>query len=97
VGLVRQRGHEAAVNPGEAVVLLPAAGPFTVWRPAPNTLIGIRAPRRALALGAGRHDEAPQLVTGHPPALRLLTVYLAPLRARPVPAPELADAVVVDH
>jgi len=94
VGLVRQRGHEAAVNPGEAVVLRPAVGPFTVLRPAPNTMIGIRAPRRALALATGRHDEAPQLVQGHTPALRLLTAYLAALRAGPAPAPELADAVV---
>jgi AraC-like DNA-binding protein len=94
VGLVRQRGHQAAVNPGEAVVLRPAVGPFTVLRPAPSTLIGIRAPRRALALDAGRHDEAPQLVQGHTPALRLLTAYLAALRAGPAPAPELADAVV---
>ena len=94
VGLVCQRGHEAVVNPGEAVVLRPAVGPFTVVRPAPNTLIGIRAPRRALALGTGRHDEAPQLVQGHTPALRLLTAYLAALRAGPAPAPELADAVV---
>lgn len=31
VGLVRQRGHEAAVNPGEAVVLRPAVGPFTIF------------------------------------------------------------------
>ena len=94
VGLVRQLGHEAAVNPGEAVVLRPAVGPFTILRPAPNTMIGIRAPRRALALAAGRHDEAPQLVQGHTPALRLLTAYLAALRAGPAPAPELADAVV---
>ncbi len=57
-------------------------------------MIGIRAPRRALALAAGRHDEAPQLVQGHTPALRLLTAYLAALRAGPAPAPKLADAVV---
>jgi AraC-like DNA-binding protein len=96
VGLVRQRGHAAPVNDGEAVLLRPAVGPFTVVRPTPSTLIGIRAPRRALPLSAGRYDEAPQLVAGHTPALRLLTAYLAALRAGPPPAPELADAVV-DH
>ena len=96
VALARQRGREAPVHPGEAVVLRPAVGPFTVLRPTPTTFIGIRAPRRALALDAGRFDEAPQLVAGHTPALRLLTAYLAAMRAGSPPGPELADAVV-DH
>ena len=96
VGLARQRGHVAPVNPGEAVVLRPAVGPFTVLRPTPSTFIGIRAPRWALPIDPGRYDEAPQLVAGHTPPLRLLTAYLAALRAGPPPGPELADAVV-DH
>ena len=49
----------------------------------------------ALPLDAGRHEETPQLVPGHTPALRLLTGYLAALGSCPAPAsPELADAVV---
>jgi AraC-like DNA-binding protein len=64
-------------------------------RPTPSHLIGIRTPRHALPLDAGRHDEMPQIVPGHTPALRLLTGYLTALGACPAPAsPELADAVV---
>jgi AraC-like DNA-binding protein len=94
-GLARQRGREATVNPGDAVVLRRAEGPFSVLRPTPSHLIGIRAPRHTLPLAAGRHDETPQLVPGQTPALRLLTGYLSALGAHPAPAsPELADAVV---
>jgi AraC-like DNA-binding protein len=94
-GLARQRGQEAPVDPGDAVALRLAEGPFTMLRPTPSRLIGIRAPRRAVPLGVGSHDQAPQLVPGHTPALRLLTGYLAALRAGPMPdRPELADAVV---
>jgi AraC-like DNA-binding protein len=95
MGLARQRGREVTVNPGDAVVLRRAEGPFSVLRPTPSHLIGIRTPRHALPLDAGRHDETPQIVPGHTPALRLLTGYLTALGACPAPAsPELADAVV---
>lgn len=94
-GLARQRGREAEVNAGEAVALRLAAGPFTVLRPTPSRLIGIRAPRRALPLGTGRYDEAPQVVPGHTTALRLMIGYLAALRACPAPPePDLGRAVV---
>ncbi len=77
------------------MVLRLAEGPFSVLRPTPSALIGVRAPRRALPLGAGRHDQTPQLVPGHAPALRLLTGYLTALGAGPAPdGPELVDAVV---
>jgi AraC-like DNA-binding protein len=94
-GLARQRGRETTVNPGDAVVLQLSEGPFTVLRPTPSALVGIRVSRRPLPLGADRHDRTPLLVSGHSPPLRLLTGYLAALRACPAPeGHELAGAVV---
>jgi AraC-like DNA-binding protein len=87
--LARQRGQEAPVRPGDAMALRLVEGPFSVVRPTPSRMIGIRVSRPVLP---GRHD---QLVVGNSPALRLLTGYLTALGACPAPAdPVLADAVV---
>jgi AraC-like DNA-binding protein len=85
--LARQRGQEAPVRPGDAMALRLVEGPFSVVRPTPSRMIGIRVSRPALP---GR-----RLVVGNSPALRLLTGYLTALGAGPAPAdPVLADAVV---
>ena len=96
-GLARQQGRDAAVNPGDAVALRLAEGPFAVLRPAPSRLIGIRARGRALPLDSGRHAGTPQLVPGHTQALRLLTGYLAAMGAHPMPEEPALAAAVVGH
>ena len=95
VGLVRQRGHEAVCQPRRSRGPRPAVGPFTVVQTRSQHVDRYpRPPPDPRARHRPSHDEAPQLVQGHTPALRLLTAYLAALRAGPAPAPELADAVV---
>ncbi|MGK5685590.1 helix-turn-helix domain-containing protein [Actinoplanes sp. URMC 104] len=90
-GLVRQRGREVAVGAGEAVLIEVDGGPFTVLRPEPTRLIGLRVPRAGL--GADAASAGPRLVPPSRPALGLLRRYLLAVRDDPMPrAGPLADA-----
>jgi AraC-like DNA-binding protein len=89
-GLARQHGREIAIEAGGAIAMGPHDGPFTVLRPAPNQIIGVR-----LAHDGPAADGPLRLVPRATPALQLLACYLRSLLGTPVPSsPQLADAVV---
>jgi AraC-like DNA-binding protein len=95
-GLARQRGREITIGAGDAMAAGMFEGAFTVLRPAPSRMIGVRVPRRSVPVDTARGaDTAIRLVPGQNAALQLLTRYLRSLLAGPVPSsPPLADAVV---
>jgi AraC-like DNA-binding protein len=95
-GVARQRGREIEVEAGDAMAVGTQDGPFTVLRPVPSRLIGVRLPRRAVHVTASRCDDgALRLVPAQSPALQLLARYLRSLLGGPVPtSSRLADTVV---
>jgi AraC-like DNA-binding protein len=93
--LVRQRGQEPTIGVGDAVAIALAAGPFTVLRPGPTRMLGLRLPRPATSTYASEQD-ARRVDPAVTPALGLLTGYLRTLLVGPAPTAELAD-VVADH
>jgi hypothetical protein len=50
--LASQRGRELTIGAGDAVAIDPAAGAFSILRPAPARMIGVRIPRRSVPAGA---------------------------------------------
>jgi AraC-like DNA-binding protein len=95
-GLARQRGREIEIGEGDAMAVGIRHGPFTVLRPAPTRLIGVRLARRTVHVAVGGcADGALRLVPAQNPALQLLVRYLRSLLGGPVPSsPQLGDAVV---
>jgi AraC-like DNA-binding protein len=90
-GRVDQDRRQVTVGAGDAMAVDLRAGAFTVLRPTRSRMIGVRVPRRALAVDG----PAPRLVPGGTPALRLLTRYLRSVLDGPAPSsPPLADALV---
>jgi AraC-like DNA-binding protein len=95
-GLARQRGQQVAVEAGDAVVVDLRDGAFTVERPYPSRLVGVRLPSHRVTPEPRRGDDRGlRLVRGDAPAVQLLTRYLRSARAAPVPSSaQLADAFV---
>jgi AraC-like DNA-binding protein len=95
--VARQRGQDVVIDAGAAVALGQDDGPFTVLRPTPSSMIGLRVPRPAVWDSSRRTgSRGVQLVPGNTPALHLLATYLRSLLDGAVPTDALADAVV-DH
>jgi AraC-like DNA-binding protein len=94
--LARQHGRQITLNAGDAMVVDLRGGRFTVLRPTPNRLIGVRVPRRTVPVDSGQAgDAALRLVPAHTPALQLLTRYLRSVLDAPIPlSAELVDAFV---
>jgi hypothetical protein len=69
--LASQHKQDITISAGDAVVIDPDGGAFTVLRPEPCQLIGVRIPRRAVSLDT---------VSG--PALRLVPARTAALQLR---------------
>jgi AraC-like DNA-binding protein len=94
--LARQQRREIAIGAGDAVVIDPGGGAFTVLRPGLCRLIGVRVPRRAVPSAVGGTGQPPlRLVPAGTAALQLLTRYLGSVLAGPPPpAGQLTDAVV---
>jgi AraC-like DNA-binding protein len=74
-GHARQDRHRVTIEPGSAVLADPRGGRFTIDRPDPNRLVGMRLPRRTLGLGAD--PVTLRVVPAGTPALLLLTRYVA--------------------
>jgi AraC-like DNA-binding protein len=72
-----QRGHEATFGDGDAVLLSCADSAFNIPRPTPVCFVGLRMPRKQLALQVPHVDDKVMSVTpGTSDALKLLTGYL---------------------
>lgn len=92
--LALQRKQEIAIGTGDAVVIDPDGGAFSVLRPEPCRLIGARIPRRALSPDAAGGPPL-RLIPAQTAALQLLTRYLRSVVSGPVPSSvQLTDAVV---
>src|SRR6516225_2358962 len=92
--LASQRKQEITLGPGDAVVIDPDGGAFSVLRPEPCHLIGARVPRRALSLDTAGGPPL-RLIPARTAALQLLTRYLRSVVGVPVPSSaQLTDAVV---
>jgi AraC-like DNA-binding protein len=92
--LASQRRQEITIDAGDAVVIDPDGGAFSVLRPEPCRLIGARVPRRALSLDTAGGPPL-RLIPARTAALQLLTRYLRSVLGGPVPSSaQLADAVV---
>jgi AraC-like DNA-binding protein len=94
--LAGQRGREITVAAGDAIAVDPDTGPFSVLRPAPARMIGLRVPRRSVLADPGNRGATPlRLVPAGTAALQLLTGYLRSALSSPVlSSAVLADAVV---
>jgi AraC-like DNA-binding protein len=92
--LARQQRREISIGPGDAVVIDPGGGAFTVLRPGPCRLIGLRVPWHAVPSARGAGQPSLRLVPAGTAALRLLTRYLGSVMAGPPPSGQLTDAVV---
>jgi len=94
--LARQRRQEITIGAGEAAAINPDGGAFTVLRPDPCQVIGLRIPRRTAPFETAGADRSPlRVVPGHTAALQLLTRYLRSVLDGPVPSSApLADAIV---
>jgi AraC-like DNA-binding protein len=92
--LARQQRREITIGTGDAVVIDPGGGAFTVLRPGLCRLIGVRVPRHAVPSADGAGQPPLRLVPAGTAALRLLTRYLGSVMAGPPPSGQLTDAVV---
>jgi len=92
--LARQQRREVGIGAGDAVVIDPGGGAFTVLRPGPCRLIGLRVPWHAVPSACGAGQPPLRLVPADTAALRLLTRYLGSILAGPRPSGQLTDAVV---
>jgi len=92
--LARQQRREIAIGAGDAVVIDPGGGAFTVLRPGPCRLIGLRVPWHAVPSARGAGQPSLRLVPAGTAALQLLTRYLGSVLAGPLPSGQLTDAVV---
>jgi AraC-like DNA-binding protein len=99
--LARQQRREIAIGAGDAVVIDPGGGAFTVLRPGPCRLIGLRVPwhavpsaRGAVPSARGAGQPSLRLVPAGTAALQLLTRYLGSVLAGPLPCGQLTGAVV---
>ena len=94
--LAGQRGREITIGDGDAVAIDPAIGPFSIIRPEPARMIGVRIPRASVPPGAARFAGAPlRLVPAPTAALQLLASYLrGALSGSALSSGLLADAVV---
>jgi AraC-like DNA-binding protein len=92
--LARQQRREIAISPGDAVVIDPGGGAFTVLRPGPCRLIGLRVPWHAIPSACDAGQPSLRLVPAGTAALQLLTRYLGSILAGPPPSGQLTDAVV---
>ena len=94
--LAVRRSREVWLGAGDAVVVDPDAGVFSIVRRAPAQIIGVRMPRRSIPVHPACFAAEPlRLVPGGTAALRLLTAYLQGVLAGcPASSAPLADAVV---
>jgi hypothetical protein len=92
--LARQQRREVGIGAGDAVVIDPGGGAFTVLRPGPCRLIGLRVPRHTVPSACGAGQPPLRLVPADTAALQLLTRYLGSILAGPPPSGQLTDAVV---
>jgi len=92
--VARQQRREVGIGAGDAVVIDPDGGAFTVLRPGPCRLIGLRVPWHAVPSACGAGQPPLRLVPADTAALRLLTRYLGSILAGPRPSGQLTDAVV---
>jgi AraC-like DNA-binding protein len=92
--LARQQRREVGIGAGDAVVIDPGGGAFTVLRPGPCRLIGLRVPWHAVPSACGAGQPPLLLVPAGTAALQLLTRYLGSILAGPPPSGQLTDAVV---
>jgi AraC-like DNA-binding protein len=94
--LARQHGRQITLGSGDAMAVDVQAGSFTVLRPTPSRLIGVRVPR--LTVDNGRTGDARlRLVPAHTPALRLLTRYLSSVLDGPIPLSTELMSAFVNH
>ena len=92
--MARQQRREVGIGAGDAVVIDPDGGAFTVLRPGPCRLIGLRVPWHAVSSARGAGQPPLRLVPADTAALQLLTRYLGSILAGPRPSGQLTDAVV---
>jgi AraC-like DNA-binding protein len=92
--LARQQRREVGIGAGDAVVIDPGGGSFTVLRPGPCRLIGLRVPWHAVPSACGAGQPPLRLVPADTAALQLLTRYLGSILAGPPPSGRLTDAMV---
>jgi AraC-like DNA-binding protein len=92
--VARQQRREVGIGAGDAVVIDPDGGAFTVLRPGPCRLIGLRVPWHAVPSACGAGQPPLRLVPAGTAALQLLTRYLGSILAGPAPSGQLTDAVV---
>jgi len=96
--MARQRDRDLTLGDGDAVFATRDVTGFILTRPAPGRFIGIRVPRKAVALLLGRLDETPlSLVSHRTEALNLLVTYASAIaEALPLATPEL-QRLAVSH
>jgi AraC-like DNA-binding protein len=92
--VARQQRREVGIGAGDAVVIDPGGGAFTVLRPGPCRMIGLRVPWDAVPSACGAGQPPLRLVPAGTAALQLLTRYLGSILAGPPPSGQLTDAVV---
>jgi len=95
LSLARQDRREVAIGAGDAVAIDLDGGAFTVARPGPCRLIGVRVPRRAVRGGIAGPGQPLRIVPTETAALQLLTRYLRSILGGTVPSSaQLTDALV---
>jgi AraC-like DNA-binding protein len=96
--IVHQGGRELVLDDGDAVFFSSAEKGFVIHRPTPVLFLGLRVPRKALALLAANLDGALlRLVTGRSAPLRLLTKYLRCVGADVADEPQILGRTVAAH
>ncbi|WP_165949378.1 helix-turn-helix domain-containing protein [Kribbella turkmenica] len=94
--LVDWRGHEISLRAGQAIAVDADAGPFTVLRPGPARMIGVRLPRGSIPVESAGARTAPlRLLPADTAVLRLLTSYVRGALSGPVLSTALAEIVVL--
>ena len=94
---VHQGGRELLLDDGDAFFSSAEKG-FVVHRPTPVLFLGLRVPRKALALLANNLDGALlRLVPGRSAPLRLLTRYLRCVGADVADEPQILGRTVAAH
>jgi AraC-like DNA-binding protein len=94
--LASQHKQDTTISAGDAVVIDPDGGAFTVLRPEPCQLIGVRIPRRAVSPGTISGPPL-RLVPARTAALQLLTRYLRSVLSGPMPSSALLADALVTH
>jgi AraC-like DNA-binding protein len=96
--IVHQGGRELVLDDGDAVFFSSAEKGFVIHRPTPVLFLGLRVPRKALALLAANLDGALlRLVTSRSAPLRLLTKYLRCVGADVADEPQILGRTVAAH